>query len=212
MSVRATRGQDTDGNSSLATSMTNSTVANTVVTSTTRGDGSTINVRRILSDDPSEAEMSTPSRRGRSALTQDIVNNREEPRSRSQSPLTIATHASETLSFASASTVGTSIRSSVAVAPRSVYRRAIAINQGMPGSNFPAESRPLADRVVSFTPDLTDLPEPQYSGEAADSITMPDEELDNFSEVADTFASSARVWREEYEARLDALHKRWSNE
>ena len=40
---------------------------------------------------------------------------------------------------------------------------------------------------------------------------MPDE-LDNLSEVADTFATSARVWREEYEARLDALQKRWSNE
>ena len=75
-----------------------------------------------------------------------------------------------------------------------------------------AESRPLADRVVSFTPDLTTLPTPSsYPIEAADSITMADE-LDNYSEVADAFANSARVWREEYEARLDALHKRWSNE
>ncbi|CAB9513840.1 expressed unknown protein [Seminavis robusta] len=214
LSVRATRGQDTDGNSSLATSVTNSTVANTVVTSTTRGDGSTVNVRRILPDEPSEVvEMNTPSRRGRSNAPQD---SREEPRSRSQSPLTVATHASETLSFASASTVGTSIRSTVAVAPRSVYgRRAMAVHhQAMAGANFPPESRPLADRVVSFTPDLitnNNLPTPQYTGEPADSITVPDE-LDNFSEVADTFANSARVWREEYEARLNALQQRWTSD
>jgi hypothetical protein len=38
-------------------------------------------------------------------------------------------------------------------------------------------------------------------------------ELDNLSEVADTFAPSARAaWREEYEVRLDALQKRMTTE
>jgi hypothetical protein len=210
LSVRATRGfQDTDGNSSLATSVTNSTFTSTVVTATTRGELSTINVRRLPIDEQSEIDILTPSRRGRSNFAEDPLVSREEPRSRSQSPLTVNTHASETLSMASASTVGTSIRSSVAVAPRSGFGR-----RSLP-SNYPVvssiESRPLADRVVSFTPDLTSFPAPPFSVEATDSITMPDE-LDNISEVADAFANSARVWREEYEARLDALHKRWSNE
>ncbi len=47
-------------------------------------------------------------------------------------------------------------------------------------------------------------------GCGGDSITMPDE-LDNFSDVADAFSNSARAWREEYEARLDAIHKRLGN-
>jgi hypothetical protein len=44
-----------------------------------------------------------------------------------------------------------------------------------------------------------------------DSITMPDE-LDNPLELADTFATRSRMRREECEARLDALQKRWSAE
>jgi hypothetical protein len=215
VSVRATRGQDTDGNSSLATSVTNSTVTSTIVTSTTRGDaGSTINVRRILPEEQPELHIhTTPARRGRSSVAlEDIHSRDEEPRSRSQSPLTVATHTSENLSFASASTVGTSIRSSVAVAPRTNFRRTVSANTALTGSVMipSSDSRPLANRVVSFTTDLTSLP-PYHEEEAGDSITVPDE-LDNFSEVADTFATSARAWREEYEARLDALQKRWSTE
>jgi len=50
-------------------------------------------------------------------------------------------------------------------------------------------------------------------GGANDSITMPDE-LDNLSqsELADSLVTSVRLWREEYEARLDALQKRWPTE
>jgi len=268
LSVRATRGllDDTDGNSSLATSVTNSTFTSTVVTSTTRGDNaSTINVRRILPDQEEEVSLmmmnSTPSRRGRSS----IFNEEEEgsdpsPRSRSQSPLTVNTNASETISMASASTVGTSIRSSVAVAPRFVrrgsshghhnqhyhqhnnnnqhanmnsHRSASLANHNhqintnslagsIISSSVVSESRPLADRVVSFTPDVTitnlpPVPSTQnsfHSVEPTDSITTMPDDLDNLSAegIADTFANNARVWREEYEARLDALHKRWSNE
>ena len=106
---------------------------------------------------------------------------------------------------------------------------------GYPGGG----SRPVAHRgrrgdsgragsVVSFT-NTTDLnaafpvnmpdqrsnlaarhhPSQEQDG-GGDSITMPDE-LDNFSDVAETFSTSARAWREEYEARLDAIHKRLGN-
>jgi len=103
----------------------------------------------------------------------------------------------------------------------------------------PEQLRPLADRVVTFTSKdgsgSGSMP-PVIAGEAVvsstppmmggvnvvsggfgsggidpgDSITMPDE-LDNFSvsDVADVFADRARVWREEYEARLDAVQKRF---
>jgi hypothetical protein len=50
-------------------------------------------------------------------------------------------------------------------------------------------------------------PQAQIANEAGDSITMPDE-LDNLSEVAESFSTNSRLWREEYEARLDALQKR----
>lgn len=213
-SVRATRGQDTDGNSSLATSVTNSTYTSTVVTSTTRGDGSTINVRRIIPDESVDLEL-TPSRRGRSAapVTEENTAHEDDGRSRSQSPLTVHSHTSENFSMASASTVGTSIRSTVAVAPRSGFGRRTASTSTLTGSIVPSEySRPLANRVVSFTTDCANAPTP-YAMEAGDSITIPDEELEgeDFSEVADAFATSARVWREDYEARLDALQKRWSS-
>jgi len=76
----------------------------------------------------------------------------------------------------------------------------------------------MANRVVSFT--TNDLSHqsmmgvhpqiPQENDGGGDSITMPDE-LDNFSDVADAFSNSARAWREEYEARLDAIHKRLGN-
>jgi hypothetical protein len=38
---------------------------------------------------------------------------------------------------------------------------------------------------------------------------MPDE-LDNLSDGADEFANRARIWRDEYEARLDAIQKSWN--
>jgi hypothetical protein len=95
----------------------------------------------------------------------------------------------------------------MAVAPSRAFasRRAAAVAVG--------ESRPLANRVVSFTANdvfhvSTNTSQPYAYSEAGDSITMPDE-LDNLSDVADTFASSSRLWREEYEARLDAIQKRW---
>jgi hypothetical protein len=73
----------------------------------------------------------------------------------------------------------------------------------------------MANRVVSFTTNVLDMgaqsaPPMQENDGGGDSITMPDE-LDNFSDIADAFSNSARVWREEYEARLDDIHKRLGN-
>jgi hypothetical protein len=69
----------------------------------------------------------------------------------------------------------------------------------------------MANRVVTFTADVL---EPQYVGDGGgDSITMPDELDNDLSEVVlDSFANSSKLWREEYEARLDALQKKWRSE
>jgi hypothetical protein len=75
-----------------------------------------------------------------------------------------------------------------------------------------AEGRPLANRVVSFTTNdtLEQSQPPQENDGGGDSITMPDE-LDTFSDIADAFSNSARHWREEYEARLNEIHKQIGN-
>ena len=69
-----------------------------------------------------------------------------------------------------------------------------------------AHARPLANRLVQFT--TAPASEPT---DGADEVTVP-EELDNVSDVAETFARSANQWREEYEARLDAIQKRYGND
>lgn len=79
------------------------------------------------------------------------------------------------------------------------------VDEGTSGGN-----RPLANRVVSFVSPDEIFQASGYS-EAGDSVTIPDE-LDNLSDMVDTFASGATRWREEYEARLDAIQKRWASE
>jgi hypothetical protein len=72
-------------------------------------------------------------------------------------------------------------------------------------------STPLANRVVTFTTDS--FPNQQQAAITvadSDSITMPDV-LDNLS-LSDAVASAPDTWRQEYEARLDALQKRYVNE
>jgi len=71
--------------------------------------------------------------------------------------------------------------------------------------------RQFTNRVVSFVmspPPIENIP--QAFSEVGDSVTMPDE-LDNMSntDASDAFANSARMWREDYETRLDAIQKRW---
>lgn len=152
---------------------------------------------------------------------------RRASRSRSHSPLTVQSEANMTAqSLASASlgpSLGPSILSTAAVASsrsfgtrRANAAAAIAANVDVAGS------RSMADRVVSFTTNDfaagAQLAPPQENDGGGDSITMPDlgegegqereDELDNFSDIADAFSNSARVWREEYESRLDAIHKR----
>mmetsp|Transcript_3854 Transcript_3854/g.5892 ORF Transcript_3854/g.5892 Transcript_3854/m.5892 type:complete len:599 (-) Transcript_3854:150-1946(-) len=221
-STYATRGDDNDGNSSLNTSVTNVTNS-TLATATTRGES--VNVtRRSLLDEGGISEEGPAVVRGRGSSTAILLEEEDgfeslsgrQPRSRSQSPLTIQSMASqvEAPSVTSASLGVGSILSNVAVAPprsfgsRRAYAAATATTINMNGETV---TRPLANRVVSFTTEGLQTPQVGNYSEAGDSITMPDE-LDNLSEAADTFATSARVWREEYEARLDALQKRWSNE
>lgn len=186
-SLLATRG-DIDGNSSLGTSVTGSTLTSNIVP-WWRGGGESIRGRYFLED--------PDSRRTTSALTDDtLFSSAIEARlgSRSNSPLTV-----QSQTMASEASQSMAIMSSVAVAaPRSRLATRMEASLG-------EASRPLANRVVSFTTDILQN-QPQSLNEICDSITMPDE-LDNLSEVAETFSSSARSWREDYEARLDALQK-----
>ena len=62
-------------------------------------------------------------------------------------------------------------------------------------------------RVVQFTSNAAPI---VISDGAGDSVTVPDE-LDNLSDVAEAFARSANQWREEYESRLDAIQKKYSD-
>jgi hypothetical protein len=221
LSTQAVRG-DTDGMSSLPTSVTSTTVASTVITSTTRGNDS-IGITHISSQLSEEnithdevIEESEVVLRSRSEESIESASRSElaRPRSRSQSPLTVQSANTGTPSLASAS-VGPSILSTAAVAPsrsfgtrRAHSAAAVANAEGL---------RSMANRVVSFT--TNDLavgtqssvpPMQEHDGGGCDSITMPDE-LDNFSDVADAFSNSSRAWREEYEARLDAIQKRLGN-
>lgn len=139
------------------------------------------------------------------------------PRSRSQSPLTVQSNVTPSigpLSIASASVEPRSIISTAAIAPARSFRArrdaAARMLEGSMGSVGSGTGRPLANRVVSFTSSEVFSVPPEIN-EAGDSITVP-EELDNLSDVADAFADRARLWRDEYEARLDAIQKRWSGE
>mmetsp|Transcript_20192 Transcript_20192/g.33231 ORF Transcript_20192/g.33231 Transcript_20192/m.33231 type:complete len:1159 (-) Transcript_20192:151-3627(-) len=193
LSTRATRG-DTDGNSSLPTSVTSTTMASTVVTAATRGDTS-VGIARI----PSRASASEEDALGVNIEEQNGNMSDDRPRSRDQSPLTVHSAATETLQSVASASLGPSILSTAAVASARSFgtRRANAAN---------AEGRSLANRVVSFVAAERSVP-PQENDGGGDSITMPDD-LDNLSDIADAFSNSARAWREEYESRLDAIHKR----
>jgi len=231
LSTRAVRGDYYDGNSSLATSMTNTTVASTIVTATTRGNDS-INPRSIiaqLTNDTNSviqdeegveivANSTSISQRGEDIDSMfglsppAVTEEHRPPRSRSQSPLTVqsaATAEGYPQSVASAS-VGTSIISTAAVAPaRSFRARRDAAARIMNPQNLDG-GRSITNRVVSFTSNEVFSVPPEIS-EAGDSITMPDE-LDNLSDVADVLADRGRIWRDEYEARLDAIQKRFGGE
>lgn len=189
-------------------------MASTVVTSTTRGNES-VGITRISSRASEEAIIREDivevgiirSHRSLRSNSDDMLD--RQPRSRSQSPLTVQSAATGTSGPPS---VGPSILSTSAVASSRSFgtRRAnaAAAIANLEGNRF------MADRVVSFTTnDLvagTQLaPEQQENDGGGDSITMPDD-FDNFSDIADSFSANARNWREEYESRLDAVQKRFS--
>lgn len=223
---------ESDGMSSLPTSVTSATMASTVVT---RGESIGVGITRMSSrtsdEDNENAQESNnatdgaaagiqrrstgrPMSRFHSDETIDIDGTQQDhARSRSQSPLTVQSAATETLGTQSVASVSVvpSILSTAAVASSRSFgtRRA---NAAIAALERNAEGRPLANRVVSFTTnDMEEqsAPPPETDG-GGDSITMPDE-LDTFSDVADAFSNSARVWREEYEARLSNIEKRLGN-
>lgn len=221
VSTRAVRG-DTDGNSSLPTSVTSATMASTVLTATTRGES--IGVTRISSREDAEETgvlRSSAMRSNSDDMSEERsqINQARAPRSRSHSPLTVQSAATGNQSVASAS-LGPSILSTAAVAPSRSFgtRRANAAASiaNAEVSGHQGGSRSMADRVVSFTSTSDqqlagDQQHPQQENDGGgDSITMPDE-LDNLSDIADAFSNSARAWREEYESRLDAIQKRMGN-
>ncbi len=205
MSTRAVRGEY-DGNSSLATSVTNTTVASTIVTATTSGVeiANSTSVSHRGEDIDSMLGLSPPA----AAEEED-----RQPRSRSQSPLTVHSAATASVgpqSAASAATVGTSIISTAAVAPTRSFRARRDAAARMGNAVSVDGGRQITNRVVSFTSNEV-LSMPPEISEAGDSITMPDE-LDNLSDVADALADRGRLWRDEYEARLDAIQKRFNGE
>jgi hypothetical protein len=111
MSTRAVRG-DYDGSSSLATSMTNTTVTSTIVTATTRGNEST---RLLAHDAESEVgELATANSMGSGGadlanstasmqrddymlgLSPEAITEEQERPPRNESPLTVQSAATET--------------------------------------------------------------------------------------------------------------------
>lgn len=223
ISTRAVRG-DTDGNSSLPTTVTSATIASTVVTSATRGNES-VGITRIPSRaseedvlrEDVEEDTGIPRSRNMRSNSEEFdmpagVGRRPErpPRSRSQSPLTVQSAITGPHSVASASLGPTILSTSAVASSRSFGTRRAYAAAALSNSEG---SRSMANRVVSFTTNglsAAQLAPQQENDGGGDSITMPDE-LDNFSDIADTFSNSARAWREEYEARLDAIHKRLGN-
>lgn len=190
-------------------------MASTVVTATTRGESVGVGIMRLSSrasdedmDNTRVQRRSVDRSRTHSDDTSAVDDTQQDhTRSRSQSPLTVQSAATETIGTQSVASVSVvpSILSTAAVASSRSFgtRRA---NAAMAALERSAEGRPLANRVVSFTTnDMEEQSAPPQEG-GGDSITMPDE-LDTFSDVADAFGASARVWREEYDARLSNLER-----
>lgn len=212
-STRATRGSDDhDGDSTLATSMTSTTRGSTVLTGTsTRGES--VNVRALsgLSEGANEYDNS-----GSGAEDSGIADESpaafaisptaaNEERSQSGSPLTVQSRETASVgpqSIASQpASVAASQMSTAVLAPH----RSRSYRMRHDGRVGAAGTRPLANRLVQFTTAPAEL------ADGADEVTVP-EELDNLSDVAETFARSANQWREEYEARLDAVQKRYGQD
>mmetsp|Transcript_13381 Transcript_13381/g.38186 ORF Transcript_13381/g.38186 Transcript_13381/m.38186 type:complete len:228 (-) Transcript_13381:369-1052(-) len=206
-STRATRGSDDgDGDSTLATSMTSTTRGSTVLTGVSTRAGESINVRALSGlseaneyDHGGIEDEENPSAYGIASPANDELSQRS-----TSSPLTVQsreTAASISQSIASHSVAASHISTAVVAPHRSrAYRRAHDRAAGG------AYTRPLANRLVQFTT------APAEPTDGADEVTVPDELVDNASDVAETFARSANQWREEYEARLDAIQKRYGNE
>lgn len=205
-STRATRGSDDgDGDSTLATSMTSTTRGSTVLTGVSTRAGESINVRALSGlseaneyDHGGSEDEENPSTYG---IASSPANDELSQRSTSsRSPLTVQSR--ETAASVASHSVAASHISTAVVAPH----RSRAYRRVHDRAAIGTHTRPLANRLVQFT---TTPAEPT---DGADEVTVPDELVDNASDVAETFARSANQWREEYEARLDAIQKRYGNE
>lgn len=188
-STRAIRPAPVDDASSLATSVTTSTLPSTVVTASNPNAARTSSLHRGRS---SEMEVILP---------------RDAPRSRSQSPLTVPSMATASIVPSIASTVLTT--NAIASSREFRARRTVSSLASQSDSTRPTL---LTNRVVSFVADAPQAAnDTMDTGSMADTLTLPDE-IDNMSDIVDAFASSSNRWREEYEARLEAIQKRFSRD
>ena len=196
-STRALRPpHDPTDASSIGTSATSATLTSTVITATT---SSVANVR--------QQEERLP----RQNIEEILALSPTQPRSRSQSPLTVPSTGGHSVGHS----VGTSVNTSKsaltthAIAPSRDFRtRRAAAAAAAAVAAMVGDSKPLTNRVVSFLSSDEIL---QASSEAGDSVTIPDE-FDNLSDMVETFAGGATRWREEYESRLDTVQKQLANE
>ena len=174
------------------------------VTLTTRGGESTVGVTRVSSRASEEDVLRNHMRTHSEEFDISTADGAERPRSRSQSPLTVQSAATGTQSVGESASFGPSILSTAAVAPS----RSFGTRRANAAAANAQEQRAMAERVVSFTTnDLANANAAGLAQSGVSGVSEPDE-LDNVSDIADAFSNSARVWREEYEARLDAIHKR----
>ena len=213
MSTRATRGPPSlDGGSSLATSMSNATgltAPSTTMSATTAfSNANTLNnlSRSVVTEDDAtlRSHLSIGNRSRMANLDSILGLSPPPPRSRSQSPMT-------------APSVATSIGTSIAAVAPSGSRRATTTPRGVVTDHqdqVDVESRPV-ERAVSFVDtaiSTADILFTNVSADGGDSLTMPDE-LDTYSDaVVEAFTNGSRIWREEYEARLDAIQKRFPDD
>ena len=218
LSTRAIRGPPSlDGASSLGTNLSSATGLTAPETVLSNATASVVNPRSLPDDDATMRSNGTTHSRNRDALSRsanlDSILGLEPPppRSRSQSPMTVPSVATS---------IGTSI---AAVAPSRAHsnrRQVTAVHTSSEAHEHENESElgGKSERAVSFVDTAAvsfgegfSANDSAYGG---DSLTMPDE-IDTFSDAAgvvESFASSSSAWREEYEARLDAIQKRFSDD
>ena len=215
LSTRATRGLPSlDGASSLGTNLSTATGLTAPETVNSNTTTSVMNSRSINDDEATLRSNGTATSRNREAVNRSANLDSilgllpPPPRSRSQSPMTLPSVATS---------IGTS---TAAVAPSRTQgnnRRVAAVVHATNESHDQENESELggkSERAVSFVDTAVESFFANDSAYGGDSLTMPDE-IDTFSDAAgvvESFVNSSRAWREEYEARLDAIQNKFSEE